>query len=49
MLIARGEAYEVAAAITIGPKTICEPLKPLIKSVIEGISQKLKDAQQPPF
>ena len=43
MLIARGEAYETAASLAIGPKQ-WQDLKPLAKTVISGINEALKNA-----
>lgn len=40
-MIARGEAYETAAALVIGPKDVCEPLLPLAKQLVEAINSLL--------
>lgn len=43
MLIARGEAYETAAALAIGP-TQWHDLRPLAKQVISGINEAIGKA-----
>lgn len=48
-MIARGEAYEVSAALAIGPREITDPLKPKVKELIKTVNERLLDiADKPP-
>lgn len=46
LMIARGEAYETAASISIGPKEICQELKQPILDLLKLLSKRILDAPE---
>src|SRR5215207_7761210 len=48
LMIARGEAFEVAAGLAIGPKEVTDPLKPTARDLIAALSHRLAQIEDKP-